>query len=239
MQNWHFSKQRGAAFLRLTSRRIQIHQPVLDLGCGSGHLTALLLSRGHKVLCADVSDRAEEIVSKRFGSEPGFLGFKHLQGGKSLPFKNNSIGTVFCLETVEHLITEDLNKLLQEINRVLIAGGNIVLTTPNKEILKNSFVQCTKCNSRFHSVQHIRAFDCNTLWDVLGKADFQKIVCRAAMLLPDPKVWIAAQRAKGLSNVPCPECGTQVPVPPARIQKRIASLIHELLHLVCIARKPN
>ena len=112
MQNWHFSKQRGAALLSWTSKKASICAPVLDLGCGSGHLTSLLLARGIQTYGADVSDNTEKIVTGRFKGDYNFLGFKQIEAGKPLPFENNSIKTIFLLETVEHLLQPVLDNLL-------------------------------------------------------------------------------------------------------------------------------
>ena len=87
MQNWHFSKQRGAALLSWTSKKASICAPVLDLGCGSGHLTSLLLARGIQTYGADVSDNTEKIVTGRFKGDYNFLGFKQIEAGKPLPLK--------------------------------------------------------------------------------------------------------------------------------------------------------
>jgi glycosyltransferase involved in cell wall biosynthesis/SAM-dependent methyltransferase len=46
------------------------------------------------------------------------------------PYPDGHFSTVLCCELIEHL-TEDPMHLMSEINRVLKAGGHLVLTTPN------------------------------------------------------------------------------------------------------------
>ena len=46
-----------------------------------------------------------------------------------LPFENDSVDLVTCLETLEHLL--DPMHLLIESNRILKPGGTLLLTTPN------------------------------------------------------------------------------------------------------------
>jgi len=235
MQNWHFSKQRGAALLSWTSKKASICAPVLDLGCGSGHLTSLLLARGIQTYGADVSDNAEKIVTGRFKGDYNFLGFKQIEAGKSLPFENNSIKTIFLLETVEHLLQPVLDNLLLECRRILASGGHIIVTTPNQENLKDSFVFCRNCGAQFHSFQHVRSLNSSSLWDFLEKAGFKKVICRSAVLFPDWSVWLVAQKCRRVSWIPCPECGYHVPNTSISSGNRIRSIIRELYHLVCIA----
>jgi glycosyltransferase involved in cell wall biosynthesis/SAM-dependent methyltransferase len=46
------------------------------------------------------------------------------------PYPDGHFSTVLCCELIEHL-TEDPMHLMKEINRILKAGGHLVLTTPN------------------------------------------------------------------------------------------------------------
>ncbi len=237
MQNWHFSKQRGAALISLVRKKVSLSAPVLDLGCGSGHLISLLLSLGLQTRGADVSDSAGKIVNERFNGDRNFMGYTPLQKGKSLPFDDNSFKTLFLLETVEHLLPPDLEAILLESRRILADGGHLIVTTPNQELLRDSFVFCRSCGAQFHSFQHIRSLDSSSLWTQIEKAGFKKVICRPAILLPDLSVWLLAQRCRRESFIPCPECGNKVVNSALRSENRIKSVLRELYHLVCIAEK--
>ena len=134
MQNWHFSKQQEQHFFPGLQKSFHLCS-CPRLGCGSGHLTSLLLA-GDSNLRADVSDNTEKIVTGRFKGDYNFLGFKQIEAGKPLPFENNSIKTIFLLETVEHLLQPVLDNLLLECRRILASGGYIIVTTPNQENLR-------------------------------------------------------------------------------------------------------
>lgn len=51
-----------------------------------------------------------------------------------LPVGDNSVGTVVCSEVLEHL--EDPQHALSEFQRVLVDGGALIVTTPNKHRLE-------------------------------------------------------------------------------------------------------
>ncbi len=46
------------------------------------------------------------------------------------PYENSYFSTVLCCELLEHLVADPMHMMI-EINRILKAGGNLVLTTPN------------------------------------------------------------------------------------------------------------
>lgn len=87
----------------------------LDVGCREGHQSRWLESRGYDVTSVDVEKVYEnaEVVD---ANEP-------------LPYDDESFSLVWCSEVLEHLKTP--GSFLQEVDRVLIPGGRIVLTTPN------------------------------------------------------------------------------------------------------------
>jgi len=46
------------------------------------------------------------------------------------------MGGVLLIETIEHVLQEDLNPMMLEIRRVLSDGAPLVVTTPNGEDLE-------------------------------------------------------------------------------------------------------
>jgi SAM-dependent methyltransferase len=239
MELWHFSRQRGAALLRHVRKRALITDPVLDLGCGSGHLLNLLIAQGHHCFGADVNQKALDMATGRFGAFPHFLGSRLITDSADLPFDDRSMGTVFLLETVEHLLPGHGEQLFAEIRRVLTPGGTLVVTTPWREDLDESMVTCSSCAARFHTTQHIGSFDEAALSAMIENAGMSVVSCRPALLLPDPAVWIRAQRVEGAKTARCPECGTKVPSPNRNLFVRWKGLIKETRHLVGIGTAPD
>lgn len=96
---------------------------VLDLGCGAGNISSLLLKHGLRVFGMD-RDAAK---LKEAGIKGIFTAQANLMG--SLPVKSDCFDVVFAGEIIEHLIDTDF--FLEEIHRVLKRSGTLVLTTPN------------------------------------------------------------------------------------------------------------
>lgn len=96
------------------------HERVLDLPCGSGALTQMLLDRGVEVISADLNPAAFVI--------PGRVCLQ-ADLNSSLPFDEGEFDALACIEGIEHI--ENPHLLAREANRVLRIGGRIYLSTPN------------------------------------------------------------------------------------------------------------
>ena len=239
MDLWHFTRQRGGALLRHVQAHTPLGDPVLDLGCGSGFLLDLLLRNNHRSFTADVNTAALEIVTRRFNNSPFFLGARLMTDPATLPFEDNSIATIFLLETIEHLMPESIEQLFTEIARVLRRDGNAVVTAPYQEDLHENTITCTACGAQFHKTQHIRSIDETVLSALMATAGLNVVSCKPTLLLPDWGIWIRAQLTAARATVRCPECGNACSSPNRHLLMRWKGLIKELRHLVCIARSPR
>jgi SAM-dependent methyltransferase len=237
MDLWHFSRQRGAALISFVEKKIDIMEPVLDLGSGSGHLVQLLLDKNIPSFVTDVSSKGLELAEKRLSSQAGFLGARIMEANDELPFEDSSVGTVFLLETVEHLLPDTLTAVFTEIPRVLSKNGYLIITTPWREDLTAGSVTCGLCGCIFHKTQHLRANDEASVAALVTGAGFNIVSCKAELLLPDVKVWIKAQMTPARRSINCPECAAPCKSPNRTVFTRWKSLVHELKHLVCIAQK--
>jgi SAM-dependent methyltransferase len=94
---------------------------VLDLGCGSGHGTAIL-SRSHPFVVG--LDRVQPDRASRAGSGR-FVRAKL----ERLPFARRSFGLIVSFQVIEHL--EDPTDYLDAIAELLAPGGEALITTPN------------------------------------------------------------------------------------------------------------
>ena len=95
---------------------------VLDLGCGRGD-TAELLSREYGATVTGVDVSAEMIAENR-GKYPG-IGFVTAEA-RELPFRDGSFDVVVS-ECCFSVFT-DAERAFQEVNRVLIPGGKLLLS---------------------------------------------------------------------------------------------------------------
>jgi len=108
---------------------------VLDLGCGDGLFTHLIARGGAHGIGLDPEPAAVEQAAGRVSEEaaqgsyggnpaPQFI----LGQGESLPSEAGSIQTVAMLDVIEHL--PNPVAILREVERVLVPGGHLVISTP-------------------------------------------------------------------------------------------------------------
>ncbi|MGH9718181.1 MAG: class I SAM-dependent methyltransferase [Candidatus Acidiferrales bacterium] len=100
---------------------------VLDVACGEGYGSAALQRAGaSSVIGVDINEgvclhaRVKYQLDVRVGS------------AESLPVSDRSVDVVVSFETIEHV--PNPSRFLEECARVLIPGGKLVVSTPNKNI---------------------------------------------------------------------------------------------------------
>ncbi len=105
---------------------------VLDAGCGSGYGTAEL-TNAEAITAADISADAVEYARRKYGRE----GVRFLRAScEAMPFAGESFDLVVAFEVIEHL--EQWQDLISEANRVLAAGGTLLVSTPNRDYYAES-----------------------------------------------------------------------------------------------------
>ena len=104
---------------------------VLDIACGEGYGSALLSTAAASVTGVDSDAKTITHARERYGTSKKI---EFLQGSCSkISLKDGSVDVVVCLETFEHLDSGEQKGFLQEIKRILAAGGMMVLSTPDSE----------------------------------------------------------------------------------------------------------
>tara|TARA_Y100000588_G_C14261894_1_gene927994 strand:+ start:602 stop:1411 length:810 start_codon:yes stop_codon:yes gene_type:complete len=94
-----------------------VTEPVLEIGCGNGHLTKMLRRKFNMVVPTDVNPR---------GKVEGLC----IVDARSLPFQNNYFGTIVSSNVLEHI--PDLPDSLLELKRVLRHDGVMIHTMPTR-----------------------------------------------------------------------------------------------------------
>ncbi len=145
----------SAVLLRIAAR--YINDSVLDVGAGSGALVEILRKRNLNAIGVDICAR------------PPFV-----QEGAvtNLPYKEQSFGTVFCTELLEHLTSEEARKGLIEIYRVMREKGFLIVTVPYREDLNRNTITCPKCGHEFHRYCHVRSYDETSITEEIKRAGF-------------------------------------------------------------------
>lgn len=103
---------------------------VIDLGCGCGYGTHLLVEQGAgTAIGVDISVEAIKYSRKYFQNHQTIF---RVMDVTRLDYPDNTFGGIVCLEVFEHVA--DYRALLSEASRVLTPGGTIILSTPNKAV---------------------------------------------------------------------------------------------------------
>lgn len=114
---------------------IQEGGTILDLGCGTGqqalNVTGIIGSSG-KITCIDPSSERIEIAKSKFQQNFDNIRFVVGQAEDLSCISDNSINHAYFCSSFHWV--DDKQKALQEVMRVLKPGGNLGMTTPDKDI---------------------------------------------------------------------------------------------------------
>jgi len=157
-------------------RQIQAYLPdnctVLDYGCGPGNLIGPLLESGFKVAGLDSSPSTRKQVAELFGSSKGFLGsFEQSEIDNS----GLQFDAIIIAEVIEHLYDEQLDSLMETLSRLSTPGTRLIFTTPNDEILEDSYILCPVSGKLFHLYQHVRNWSQASVKSYLESRNFRII----------------------------------------------------------------
>ena len=164
-----FGRQSGRRLLQVLAPWLIRGQRHLDYGAGNGDLAAVLLEAGYPTATFEPSPHMQERQRGRLGQLPGFLGVVD-QGTVE------TFDTVLLCEVIEHILPADLDEVLCRLNRLLPIDGTLVVSTPSREDLDAGSLPCPACDTLFHRWQHLRAFDPQTLQDLLARYGFAHYV---------------------------------------------------------------
>jgi SAM-dependent methyltransferase len=106
-------------------RHLHYQSPVLEIGCGSGSFSSLLLSRVEWGI--DLNPR--EVVNCRNNKTHQNVS---RMDARNLLFAGESFQTVFANCVIEHI--PELDRALMEFHRVLRSGGRMITTVPTEEL---------------------------------------------------------------------------------------------------------
>lgn len=178
------SNQMGDALLQLLRKEVPVQgRDVLDFGSGPGYLTEKLTKRGARTHAADFSQASLDAVRARVGNDPKLNGLTLLTGlPSSLPTAGFDVA--FFIETIEHLLPDDLEATLVELHRVVKPGGLLVTTTRNEEDLEKENVLCPDCGAVFHRIQHLTSWSAASLSAVLDRHGFDRVTTKTVLFRP-------------------------------------------------------
>lgn len=132
----------------------------LDLGAGLGFFIECAKRFGIDCIGLEGSEYAVRTAKERLST----LDIRQHNLKNSLPFENNSISTIICNQTIEHICPEDATFMLKECHRVLIKDGVILIYSP-----------CIYDKSQRKEETHINLYKPNRLISELRNTGFTKI----------------------------------------------------------------
>jgi 2-polyprenyl-3-methyl-5-hydroxy-6-metoxy-1,4-benzoquinol methylase len=113
----------------------------LDAGCGMGSATHYLANYARHITGIDISQIAIQYATRHYSQKNCIFGVMDI---KNLIYPDSSFDVVTSFEVLEHLHRDDQIRYIKEIARVLKPGGELFLSTPNKNLTKgaNSYHIC-------------------------------------------------------------------------------------------------
>jgi SAM-dependent methyltransferase len=151
---------------------------VLDLGCGSGDLTADLEQAGADVVGVEV---AETALRRAHARHPELdLRLAPIDG--PLPLADGSFDVVWSSEVIEHV--GDTGQWLSEVRRVLVPRGRLLLTTPSHGRLRLAVGGVERYSQPLGD--HLHLYTASSLRGLLQEFDFGDVQVRTA---GGPPLW--------------------------------------------------
>jgi 2-polyprenyl-3-methyl-5-hydroxy-6-metoxy-1,4-benzoquinol methylase len=132
---------------------------VLDVGCAEGFITSFLSKLPVYVIGIDVDESIEIAKDKVKNTSFIYASITHL------PFRSQVFEAVTCLEVLEHLQDQTIDKGIKEIDRVLKSSGTLIISVPYKEEI--TFIRCIHCGKLTPLWGHIQTFDENKVTNLL------------------------------------------------------------------------
>lgn len=131
---------------------------VLDIACGEGYGSALMATVATKVYGVDIDQTSIDHAHAKYSSITANTEF-HQGNATSIPLPDRSVDVVVCFETIEHLDIAAQHSFLQEIKRVLVKNGVLLMSTPDT----------ANYSERFQHVNefHLKEFDKKEFTDFL------------------------------------------------------------------------
>jgi SAM-dependent methyltransferase len=167
---------------------------VLDLGCGAGPFTRELAEAGAVPVGVEV---AEAALRRARAAVPG-VDFRLAPIDAPLPLPDAWFDLVWASEVIEHV--SDTAIWLSEINRVLVPGGRLLVSTPSHGRLRVALGGVERFSEPLGD--HLHLYTAASLRTVLGEFGFEQIRVRAAGGAPLLRRLLLASAVRGMPEAP-------------------------------------
>lgn len=158
----------------LTILKEKKREKILDIGCGNGWLTNLLIDKGYDAYGTDASKSGIDIAKSKHNDR--FFIQDLTKDDLPPQLQNIPFSTILSTEVIEHLYQP--RDYVQFCKKVLLkaSGGELILTTPYHGYLKNVILsgagQMDKHFTALWDGGHIKFWSKNTITQLLEEAGF-------------------------------------------------------------------
>ena len=160
MERWEeIYKQKGIIFEELHQdmpRLIQVFErhevkKVLDLGCGSGRHLIYLAKHGFTVYGFDSSKTAIKLARELLKREDLRADLRIWDMLKKFPYPSSFFDAVISIQVIHHGTSNQVKRVIREIERVLKEDGLIFVTVPKRAFRKRGEYYFSIPKSPFYS----------------------------------------------------------------------------------------
>jgi SAM-dependent methyltransferase len=133
---------------KLVLERLPAAAPVLDLCCGSGHLTQVLAARG---FCVTGLDRSERMLhyARRRAPAARFV----LADARTFAFQPAFAASVSTFDSLNHVLaSEDLIAVFRNVHRAVLNGGCLVFDLNVQEAYENDWGKSSAIVAEDHAL---------------------------------------------------------------------------------------
>lgn len=160
---WHEGRARYTAYLAKLVGSLTAG-PVLDVGCGIGHLLSALAARRIPATGFDISRDA--VVHAR--RDPHVNAFQH-DASETWPFPDQSFDAVTMFDVIEHVMAYE--RVLDEAQRVLRPNGSLLIVTVNRSSILHFLLG--HAWGALKDPEHVTYFDRRRLTSAVEAAGFE------------------------------------------------------------------
>jgi SAM-dependent methyltransferase len=148
---------------------------VIEVACGSGMGLGLLAQRSRSLLAGDISEAMVERVRAQYGTR---LRVEPFEAGR-IPVPDRSVDVILMFEAIYYL--PDAQRFVDEAARVLRPGGQLLLTTANKDLFD---FNPSPFSLRYFGVPELRGLLTGFHCEFFGDSPLSRIGLRQKLLRP-------------------------------------------------------
>src|SRR6267142_2238496 len=162
----------------------------MDIGCGTGEVSALLVEHGFRVTGIDVDEQSVRAARQRVLAAD-FVRLDAL----AEPLGADNVDVVTACEVLEHFDLDQQRTLLEKIRNILRPGGHLLLSTPNRRSLMSLVGSVVyplrgrrwdygdETHRHVHSAASLHSLLRSTAFEVRRQRGFQLLLHRPSRLM--------------------------------------------------------